>query len=223
MTLVIAHRGASAYEVENSLAAFRRALDQGADAIELDVHATADGGIVVHHDEHVGEVSIAVSTLDAIREIKLPNNEYVPTLGDVLNTVGSHAELFVEVKTLPPRWDDTLVDILQDGPSPDHYHVHGFDHRIVRRFTTRRPPWPGGVLSSSYLIDPIAQITAAAATALWQANSQTDRALVDLVHRAKAKLYVWTVDDPSRMRELADWGVDGVCTNRPDLARSVIA
>lgn len=223
MTLVIAHRGASAYEVENSLAAFKRALDQGADAIELDVHASADGAIVVHHDDRIGDISISTSPVETVREVRLPNGERIPTLPEVMDAVQSRVTLFVEVKTLAPQWDDHLAATLQDGPAPDHYHVHGFDHRIVRRFTTRLRPWPGGVLSSSYLIDPVAQIKGASADALWQANSQTDRPLVDIVHRAHAKIYVWTVDDPERMRELIDWGVDGVCTNRPDVARSVLS
>jgi glycerophosphoryl diester phosphodiesterase len=222
LTLVIAHRGASAYEVENSLAAFRLAVDQGADGIELDIHATADGGLIVHHDDHIGSTSIPTSFLSAVRDLRLANNERVPILSDVMEAVQSRVQLFIEVKTLPPRWDDRLAALLQEGPAPDRYHVHGFDHRIVRRFTTRKPPWPGGVLSASYPIDPVAPIRAAGAAALWQANNQTDADLVDLVHQAGATIYVWTVDDADRMRQLKDWGVDGICTNRPDVARSVI-
>ncbi len=98
--LVIAHRGASGAETENSLAAFRAAIDLGADAIELDVHATADGSVVVHHDETVGDAHIPTSPLERVRQQQLPNGEHVSTLSEVLELLGKGPTVFIEVKTL---------------------------------------------------------------------------------------------------------------------------
>ena len=82
---------------------------------------------------------------------------------------------------------------------------------------------PSGVLSTSYLVNPVDQIRAAGANALWQIRSHIDRALVDVVHAAGAKLYAWTVDDPAEMRSLFQLGIDGLCTNTPDVARSAVS
>ena len=86
---VIAHRGASGYEYENSRAAFRRAVMLDADGVELDVHATRDGAIVVHHDAEVpGCGPIAEMTLDEVRQVRIRNGETLPLLQEVLELVG---------------------------------------------------------------------------------------------------------------------------------------
>src|ERR671927_2033492 len=102
---VIAHRGASGYEYENSRAAFRRAVMLDADGIELDVHATLDGVIVVHHDPEIpGAGPIAMLTGAEARQLRIRNGESLPLLSEVLELVGDR-EVYVEVKTLPEHHD----------------------------------------------------------------------------------------------------------------------
>jgi glycerophosphoryl diester phosphodiesterase len=192
LTWVIAHRGASAYEAENSLAAFRAAIRLGADGVELDVHVTKDGATVVHHDPSAGSFPIAETRFRELRAHKLPNGER------------------------------SLLDVLDAGPAPNHYHVHSFDHRIVKRLKTDRPSLPCGVLSTSYPVDPLAQMHDAGATELWQVQDMLDSQLIDAVHRAGHRIYTWTVDEPDLMRELIGLGVDAICTNRPDVAREIL-
>lgn len=222
MPLVIAHRGASAEEVENSPAAFRRAVAEGADGVELDVHATADGGLVVRHDEMLAGSHIPHMSLSEVRLHTLANGEPVPTLEEALVAIGASVTPFVEVKSLAPAHDDRLFATLDAGPAPARCHVHSFDHRIVRRLRAKRPGVTYGVLSTSYLVRPVAQLDDASATELWQEQSLIDRELVEAVHRASAKVYAWTVDDTARMKTLVELGVDGICTNRPALARAVL-
>ncbi|HXF96303.1 MAG TPA: glycerophosphodiester phosphodiesterase [Gemmatimonadales bacterium] len=221
--LVIAHRGASGYEVENSLAAFRAAGARGADGVELDVHATADGALVVHHDETLdGRQHIAHLSRDEVRRHRLPNGEPVPTLEEALDAIGPAVRAFVEVKTLAPRYDDRLLETLDRGPNPGGYAVHSFDHRIVRRLGERRPGLPRGVLSSSYLVRPLAALEDAGASVLWQERTVVDRALVDTVHGSAARIFVWTVDREEEMRRFVALGVDGIVTDYPDVARRVV-
>lgn len=222
LPLVIAHRGASAYEHENSLAAFHAAVRMGADGIELDIHDTADGGLVVHHDPSLDGRPLRQLTSAAVGRHRLPNGESVPTLSQALATVGPGCRVFVEVKTLDPEHDAALFAALDGGPAPSNYHVHGFDHRIVRRLTASRPGLVGGVLSTSYPVDPWRQLADAGARELWQDAPLTDRPLVDGAHQRGVRVYAWTVDDPARARELAGIGVDGVCTNRPDVIRKAL-
>src|SRR5829696_2080986 len=99
---VIAHRGASGYEYENSRAAFRRAVMLDADGVELDVHATRDGVIVVHHDPDVpGFGPICEMSVAEARQARIRNGEPLPMLQEILDLVGER-DVYVEVKSLPP-------------------------------------------------------------------------------------------------------------------------
>lgn len=220
--LVIAHRGASGSELENSLAAFRAAAPQGADAVELDVHATADGELIVHHDEAIDGTHIAHASARVIGAVRLANGEPVPTLPQALAAIPPRLQVFVEVKSLPPRWDDRLFETLDHGPNPAGYAVHSFDHRIVRRLAEKRPGLPRGVLASDYLVRPLNTMQDARASILWQERTVVDEPLVDTLHRASARLFVWTVDQPADLAKFVAWGVDGLCTNFPARARRAV-
>lgn len=224
LTLVIAHRGASAEQPENSLAAFRLALDQGADGIELDVQTTADHEIIVFHDAELDGRPICNLQSAIALSYRLPNGERIPPLEDALSVITPSATAFVELKSLPPDADARLFALIDAAPRPDRCHVHSFDHRIIRRLTAHRAPLTAnaGVLSGSYTLDPTEQVRAAGAAALWQHADLVDRPLATQIHDAGFRLYAWTVDRPDRMRRLIEDGVDGICTNRPALAREVI-
>ena len=213
--LVIAHRGASSIELENSLAAFRAAASQGADGVELDIHASLDGELIVHHDEDVGGTHIAQSSAAAIAALRLKNGEPVPTLSQALGAVAPRLQVFIEVKTLDPRWDARLFETMDRGPNPAGYAVHSFDHRIVRRLSDQRPGLRCGVLSSSYPVRPLAALKDAGASILWQERTVADEMLVRTLHDAGMSLFVWTVDEPADLARFVALGVDGICTNFP--------
>jgi glycerophosphoryl diester phosphodiesterase len=219
---VIAHRGASSIALENSLAAFRAAAPQGADGVELDVHSTADGELIVHHDETIGGTHIAQSSAKAIAALRLQNGEPVPTLAQALGAIAPRLEVFIEVKTLDPRWDARLFETMDRGPNPSGYAVHGFDHRIVRRLRETRPGLRCGVLSSSYPVRPLAALQDAGASILWQERTVTDEMLVRALHDAAARVFVWTVDEAADLARFIALGVDGLCTNVPARARQAV-
>lgn len=219
---IIAHRGASGREFENSRAAFSRAIELGADGVELDVHSTEDGIILVHHDAELpGFGPIGHLKYTRVMESRLPNGETIPTLPEVLNLLGD-MDVYVEVKTLAPGFDDAILAVLDEGPSPTRYAVHSFDHRIVARLGTRRPTLKRGILLSSYPLDPIPLLTAAGATMLWQDQRLIDRAIVDAVHGAGNTIIAWTVNKAPDALRLAEMGVDGLCGNHPDKLRATI-
>ena len=219
--LVIAHRGASSIELENSLAAFKAAAPQGADGVELDIHSTTDGELIVHHDETIGGTHIAKSSAQAIAALRL-NGEPVPTLSQALDAIAPRLQVFIEVKTLDPRWDDRLFETMDQGPNPAGYAIHGFDHRIVRRLSAKRPGLPCGVLSSSYDVRPLVALQDAGAAILWEERSLVDEVLISTLHDAGAQIFVWTVDEPNELSRLVAWGVDGLCTNVPARARQAV-
>ena len=220
--LAIAHRGASARELENSLAAFRAALALGADAVELDIHATADGALVVHHDDAIEGRAIARRTLAQLREHPLSNSEPLPTLDEALDVILPGMLAFVEVKALAPAFDAALFRAIDRTARQTRVRVHGFDHRIIRRLSAARPDLSFGALSASYPIHEVRMIQDAGAVALWQEADLVDEDLVAEVHAAGGVVYEWTVDDPGVMHSLLALGVDGLCSNHPDRARKAI-
>jgi len=218
--LVIGHRGASGYEYENSRAAFRAAKARGADAIELDIHAAADGVLFVHHDEMVSGVHITRATAAQVRALRLPNGESVPTLEDALGVIDPALQVFIEVKSLPREFDDRLLAAVEPGGA--RFAVHGFDHRIVRRLGEARPELARGVLLASYPLRPLEPLQDTGATVLWQEQSLIDAELVETLHGAGFRIYAWTVNDPEDMRRLLSLRVDGLCTNVPDVGRRAL-
>jgi len=222
MSLVIAHRGASGYEYENSRAAFRAARARGADAIELDIHAAADGVLFVHHDEVVSGVHITRSSAAQVRALRLPNGESIPALEDALAVIDPALQVFIEVKSLPPEFDDRLLAVLEGAGGGARCGVHGFDHRIVKRLGVARPALVRGVLLASYPLRPLEALQDTGATVLWQEQSLIDAELVDALHSAGYRIYAWTVNDPDEMRRLLALHVDGLCTNVPDVGRRAV-
>lgn len=219
--LVIAHRGASSIELENSLAAFRAARGQGADAVELDVHATIDGELVVHHDPSVMGLPIAQARARDLAALPLANGELIPTLAQALDVLGQ-LKVFVEVKVLDPKWDNRLLETLDHGPNPAGYAVHSFEVPVVRRLGQKRPTLPRGVLAEGPTRNPRQTLDDALAQTLWQERTTLDEQLVKAVHGLKASIIVWTVDNPTDMDRFVRWGVDGICTNHPERARRVV-
>jgi glycerophosphoryl diester phosphodiesterase len=220
---VIAHRGASGYEYENSRAAFRRAVMLDADGVELDIHATRDGGIVVHHDPDIpGLGPIAQLSVAEARQVRIRNGERLPLLAEILELVGDR-DVWVEVKSLPATFDRELLNVLEKGPAPNRYGVHSFDHRIVYRLGQARPGLQRGILLSSYLCDPVSVMLGVGATALWQEWQLIDEELINRVHDAACTVIAWTVNETGDMERLARLGIDGLCGNYPDRIRVAIA
>jgi glycerophosphoryl diester phosphodiesterase len=220
---IIAHRGASRECRENTLAAFARALEQEADGIELDVHATSDGVVVVHHDFALpltpGGVLRPIAELlwTDLRSVELPGGEHVPTLDEVCALVGTRATLYVEVKGL--GIEQPVADVLARFPQL-RAAVHAFDHRIPVEVRRLRPATPIGLLSASYPLDVAAWVGAVRPDAFWQQAQLIDAALVDAVHGMGSRLIAWTENDGPHARQLAAWGVDALCTDTPGALRA---
>jgi glycerophosphoryl diester phosphodiesterase len=146
----------------------------------------------------------------------------VPVLAEILDLMGDR-DVWVEVKSLPPCYDDALLAILDRGPAPQRYAIHSFDHRIVHRLGEARPGLRRGILLSAYLTDPVAVMRAVGATTLWQEWQQVDQELVTQVHQAGCTVIAWTVNEIGDLDRLVRLGVDGLCGNYPDRIRVAIA
>lgn len=231
--LVVAHRGASRRFPENTVAAFRGAAALGADWVELDVRRTADRRLVVHHD-----ADIAVDDEDVARVLRHPLVELgrdelpesVPDLTDALAAC-EHLGVNVEIKSSkddpdydPDYWICEAVVAALDGWDRARMLVTSFDLRAIDRVRLLDPTVPTGLLTvgMSDAASLVARIAARGHVALNPWSSTVTTELVGTVHDAGLAVNVWTVDDPERIAELAAMGVDGIITNVPDVARSVL-
>lgn len=214
---VIAHRGASGHALENSRAAFTLAVAMGCDGVELDVHASRDGELIVHHDPAFADgVRIRDLTAGEIAARPLSDGTPPPTLAEALALLVG-LDVYVEVKELGPEHDDRVLTLFDAHPEPDRLHVHAFDHRIVARLVGRRPGLSAGVLSTSYPLDPVAPVLAAGARTLWQEWHLIDAALVERCRAAGIDVIAWTVNARPAVEALAAMGVRGVCGNWPEV------
>lgn len=194
-----------------------------ADGVELDIHSTRDGAIVVHHDPDIPGVGpIAQLSSAEARGARIRNGELLPLLAEILELVGER-DVWVEVKSLPAAHDQQLLEILAGGPAPARYAVHSFDHRIVHRLGEACPELRRGILLSAYLRDPISAMDAVGATTLWQEWQQVDQDLVNQVHEWGGTVVAWTVNELGDLDRMVRLGVDGLCGNYPDRIRVAIA
>jgi glycerophosphoryl diester phosphodiesterase len=217
---IIAHRGASSERPENTVAAFTRAAELGADGIELDVHLSADGVLMVHHDAvphdapapQLAARSISSLTASELRAFRV-RGEPIPTLKQVLEAVGDRVTVYCELKG--PATAAPAVPMLVERRA--RAAVHSFDHRQVADARRIAPGLARGVLEASYHVVPTDTMASVDARDLWQAAELIDRALLEAVHARGGRVVAWTVDDPAEMARLAALGVDALCTN--DVAR----
>lgn len=217
---ILAHRGASGHQPENTLEAFREASRLGADGVELDIHATADNVLVVRHDPEIpGLGAIPTLSLRAIRGAPVAEAASVPTLLEALEALAG-MEVWIELKSLPTSADPALLSALAAAPESTRCAIHSFDHRLVARLGALQPQLRRGILSASYPLDPIGPMLAAGANALWQTWQLIDAGLVAAVHRVGAEVIAWTVNDTETARALAELGVDGLCGDFPEKLRT---
>jgi glycerophosphoryl diester phosphodiesterase len=216
----VSHRGLRTAAPENSLPAFLAALDAGAEGIELDVHASGDGSVFVHHDPvFIDGTGVPrqfnTVTSDEIEKAQLAPDTPIPKLDAVLEAVGSRARVYIEIKALSIE-NDVARCLKRHAASHANYSVHAFDHRVVKRMLELMPSLRTGILQVGYPVDSRAAMRSAGATDLWQHAEFVDERLVADVHSSSGRLIVWTANDESQWKTLSALGVDAICTDRVD-------
>lgn len=217
---IIAHRGASRERPENTLAAFRRAVELGADAIELDVHLTADGLAAVHHDPAIAGLG-AIATLSSGQLAgHRVQGEAIPTLDEVFDAVGARSRIYVELKgaKVAPASLACIARHAAGGGAA----VHCFDHRLVAQARQLAPEVARGVLEVSYPVDCTAAARAVEARDLWRHRDFVDEPLIRAAQAEGRRVVAWTVNDADTMRRMAAWGIDAICTDDVALARATV-
>jgi len=224
MTKILAHRGASRAERENTVEAFRRARVLGADAVELDVRLTADSLLVVHHDARLPDSGRPIT--DTPFRL-LP--AYIPTLDQALDACeGMWVNIEIKNDEHEPDFDptdhiaETVVHALAHRGEPERWLISSFRLKTVNRCRLVEPAIPTAWLTTEVPPGAVEQVQGFGHRALHPCWEHVTKGLVADCHAHGIEVNVWTCDDPEAMRRLAAWGVDGICTNVPDVAREAL-
>jgi glycerophosphoryl diester phosphodiesterase len=239
-TIVLGHRGASAYAPENSLAAFRLAIEQGAEGIECDVHLTSDGEIVVIHDDTVDAITnghgpIASMTLSDAKSLKLRHRngkvfteEHIPTLAEILALYPDRRLIYnVELKvTGETILTETVVQFILNTPFHDQILLSSFDRVAIEylhrhyphmRYALLYPPDTRTGLgaritnSTRWVVDAYNY----GCEAIHPHYHLATPSVIVQAHDFGMKVNIWTLDDVDIAQQLIKAGIDGIITNDP--------
>jgi glycerophosphoryl diester phosphodiesterase len=232
---VIAHRGASGEAPENTLAAFRRAMELGVDAVELDVQLSADGEPVVIHDDLLdrttdGRGLVAAQPLAALQRLDAGRwfderfaGERIPTLAEALVLLRP-TRVIVEIKNRPivhPGIASRVAGVVREVGHPA-VTISSFDHPLLLEVRKAAPGIPTAVLFFARPVDPVRLARDAAATILHPHWIFLTRDMIEGVRAVGLRVETWVVDDAEHMVRLAAMGVDGIMSNYPDRLITVL-
>ena len=241
--LVFAHRGGSALAPENSIPAFDRGLAEGADGLELDVHLSRDGIVVVHHDRCLDRTTgapgpIALRTAAELAALDVTKgfgrtgeHAGVPTLREVLRRYPV-VPLIVDLKDESLALVRAAIDEIRDADAIGRVCLGSFGWRALRAARAYEPRIPTGAARADVRmalccawVNLPALRPAYRAFQVPEARGRTrivSPHFVKLAHRAGLAVQVWTVDRAEDIRRLLEWGVDGIISDRPDVAVAVV-
>lgn len=246
--LIVAHRGASHDAPENTLAAFRLAWEQGADAIEGDFFLTKDQKIACIHDSKTKrtsgvEMEVAETTLEELKKLDVGSwkdkkfaGEQIPTLEEVLFTVPAEKKIYIEIKCGPEIVPHLLPALKQSGLKPEQTIVISFNDKVISE-TRRLIPeikayWLSGFRQNKAtkaweptVESMLGTLKATGAQGLdVQGNREkVDASFVKELRGAGLEFHVWTVNDPADAKYFQELGVDSITTDRPGYLRAELA
>ena len=233
MTEIFAHRGASGYAPENTLEAFRLAMEQGADGIELDVHLTKDGEVVVIHDETIdrtgnGQGNVRDYTLEELKKFSFHNRmeKYkgvqIPTLKEVLDLVkNSQMKVNIELKT-GIYWyegiEEKTMEIVKSRKMEDRIIYSSFNHYSIQKILEQDIHAETAYLFSDVTLNMEKYAKETGVKGLHPAVYHLKMAdFLETYLKSGLKVRVWTVNNKEDMKMFMDAGVDAVITNYPDI------
>ena len=230
--IIVAHRGAAGAAPENTLASFRQAIKDKTDWIELDVQESSDGKIVVMHDSDFmklagKDIKVWDATQAQMGDIDIGSwfdpsfsSEYVPTLREVLAMSKGKAGVVIELKYYghDEQLEQRVIDIVEEMDMVNEIAIMSLKYDAVKKVRALRPKWTVGLLSATAIGD-LSQLDA---DFLAVAMGMASGGFIRRAHEAGKQVFVWTVNDPVSMSRMISLGVDGIITDEPEMARSVM-
>jgi glycerophosphoryl diester phosphodiesterase len=217
--LRIGHRGARAYEPENTLRSFKRALEIGVDAVELDVRKTKDGQLVVIHDPDVkkttnGEGLVSGLTLKEIKGFSTERGEKIPTLEEALGFLDKKAKILIELKETGV--EEKVLSLVRGNGLQKNVIIVSFIEEALRKIRELDKEVETGLIYAKHK-DPVKAALELKAAYLVAFYRFTHTANIQKAHENGLKVIVWTINEPEEVAEYAKKSVDGIASDKPDI------
>jgi len=219
--LKIGHRGARAYEPENTLRSFKRALGLGVDAVEMDVRKTRDGKIVVIHDAEVdrttnGKGLVSALTLEEIKHLVTEKGEKIPTLEEALDFLDKKVKILIELKET--GLEEGVLNLIHKKGLGKNVIIVSFEEDALRKVRELNSQVETGLIYVKHK-NPIKAALDLKANYLLSLYRFTHTANVQKAHEKGLKVIVWTINIQEEVSEYAKKGVDGIASDKPDILK----
>jgi glycerophosphoryl diester phosphodiesterase len=221
--LKIGHRGAKAYEPENTLLSFKKALELGVNAIELDVRRTKDGKIVVIHDAKVdrttnGKGLVSELTLKEIKKLSTEKGEKIPTLEEALDFLDKKVKILIELKET--GLEEDVLSLINEKGLKNNVIIVSFLEEALRKVREIDDKVEIGLIYVKHK-DPIKSALELKANYILPIYRFTHATDVQKAHENGLKIIDWTINKQEEVIEYARKGVDGIASDRPDILNIV--
>ena len=217
--LKVGHRGARAYEPENTLRSFKKAIELGVDAVELDVRKTKDGETVVIHDADVKRTTndqglVADLTLKELKQLSLEKGEHIPTLEETLDFLDKKVRVFIELKEL--GIEEQVLSIVKKLKLQKNVVIVSFLEDALKKVRELDGEIETGLIYAKHK-NPLKAALEIKAQWLLAFYRFTHTANVEKAHENGLRMLVWTVNTSEEVAEMAQKGVDGIASDKPDI------
>ncbi len=221
MFLKIGHRGAKAYEIENTLESFQKAIELGANAIELDVRKSKDGKLVISHDDNLKkvygkDVRINEATLKELRQL---TENKIATLQEALDFIDNKAEkILVELKEA--GYEKKVLDVVKKAKLRDRVIIGSFHEDALSNVRELDKKIETGLIYAKHK-NPIRAALELNAQYLVSLYRLTHTKNIEDAHEKNLRVIVWTINTKQEIKDYMAKGVDGIASDKPDLLKSI--
>jgi len=233
---VIAHRGASGHAPENTMASFQKGLELGANVLELDIHMSRDGELVVIHDHKLDRTTTGtgyvknysvkeLKRFDAAKLFEAYRGEKIPLLREVFELAKGKAAFAVEIKKCPifyPGIEKKLVRLIEQSDLVDNVIVIAFYPPSLRKIKRYNPDIKTGILFGRRLIKPWIVAAKIRANALHPRYDYLGTEMVQEAHKRGFLVHPWTINSATDLERWIKGGVDGITTDYPDVLTGLL-
>ncbi len=222
--MIVGHRGAAGYEPENTLLSFQKAIEIGVDWIEMDVHRSADGHLVVIHDDTVdrttnGHGKVSEMTLDELKKLDAGKGQHIPTLQEVIDLAKGKVRTIIEIKQTGTEVE--VMDAVERNDLVNAAMVASFHTYSIRRVKELSPRIMTAAIVSRLPIDFKALALDIMADSVFMRKDIVSQAIVDEAHKNGFTVNVWNEDNPEDIRKYAAMGPDYMSSNYPDRLKKI--
>ncbi len=220
MVLRIGHRGAAAYEPENTLRSFKKAIRIGVDMVEMDIRKTKDGKIVVMHDEKLnrttnGKGFVRAHTFDQVRSLDAGKGEKVPTLEEVISLTEGKCGIVIELKE--PDTEKEVINLIKEKKIGSKVIIVSFYPNILQTVKSLYPQLKLGIIARDVPKEYVSIVKSLGVDYALIRKDNIKKEYVDNLHKIGLKVGAWTVDNKKYAKKLIEMGVDAIASNKPDI------